>query len=497
MGMPLRHHVFFSYAHVNNQKLPGRDLAWMDALYSSLRGQLVALAGRDDVLEIWHDSALRTNQRFDPAIEGAILQSALFVAVLSRAYIDPQCYCSQELGAFAQNVLPGIDQNRLFTLLIDDLKPQEWPAYIQGTSPIPFFRRIDARGATQPLAPPGWLGESAESVDKIAVLANDLWLALKDIAAAGIELPHNRPPRSGGSLHQDEDGRPAVFLGDVTDDLLDYREMLANALTEAGYAVQQSTAFSKDVAALKESAGSRAAGSVACVFLLSALGGRKPEGSEKGFIQIQAEAALERTSRKPFIWVPPEVDPALIRDRVYRSFLEGFLGSKREGRSFELWQGDIVELKAGLLESLQKQSAAPAVANPGFDPSVYISYRDTANAEADRVERISRQFEERDCTVTVLNHAEDTRVKKLHPSFLRLSDGMVIVYGPETREWAEELAFEADYQARSRQNHLRRLGILPSVRCPFGVRSSRFVNLNMNPDGSVLGVEQFLQGLSA
>ena len=97
-----KYDLFISYAHVDNEPLNEEEkLGWVSKFSNSLERLLARKLGRHEMVRIWRDSkALRGNTRYDPEIEDAISNSAVFLCVLSKAYLASE-YCLKELATFS------------------------------------------------------------------------------------------------------------------------------------------------------------------------------------------------------------------------------------------------------------------------------------------------------------------------------------------------------------------------------------------------------------
>ena len=120
--------IFISYAHVDNLvPSPG---GWVDQFRASLERKLGQLIRRPGAIKIWCDSNVRPGRIFDEARGRVLKNSALFIAVTSRDYLESD-YCRQELRWFARetandaaSLLLG-DKARIFNVIISEV-PRAW-----------------------------------------------------------------------------------------------------------------------------------------------------------------------------------------------------------------------------------------------------------------------------------------------------------------------------------------------------------------------------------
>src|SRR5215471_747707 len=93
-------HTFISYAHVDNQPLPGSETGWVSYLHRALKPHLERALGLR--CRIWFDeSALRGNHAVTPEIVREIERAQTFVAVLTPGYLASK-WCRRELELFTE-----------------------------------------------------------------------------------------------------------------------------------------------------------------------------------------------------------------------------------------------------------------------------------------------------------------------------------------------------------------------------------------------------------
>ena len=64
----LMHDVFVSYAHVDNEALPGAEKGWVTNFINGLKIHLNKKLGRKENYSLWMDNTLRGNEAVMPAI---------------------------------------------------------------------------------------------------------------------------------------------------------------------------------------------------------------------------------------------------------------------------------------------------------------------------------------------------------------------------------------------------------------------------------------------
>jgi hypothetical protein len=89
--------VFISYAHVNDQRIAEDDHGWVTDLHDVLSKKLLEeMRVRP---KIWRDEGGLDGKQIHQGIEEALRSSAVFLAVVSAAYLESE-YCDRELQAF-------------------------------------------------------------------------------------------------------------------------------------------------------------------------------------------------------------------------------------------------------------------------------------------------------------------------------------------------------------------------------------------------------------
>lgn len=89
--------LFISYAHVNDQRIADDDDGWVTDLHDVLSKKL--LEEMRVKPRIWRDEGGLDGKQVHQGIEEALRSSAVFLAVVSAAYLESE-YCNRELNAF-------------------------------------------------------------------------------------------------------------------------------------------------------------------------------------------------------------------------------------------------------------------------------------------------------------------------------------------------------------------------------------------------------------
>jgi hypothetical protein len=91
--------IFVSYAHVDDEPLPGADEGWVTTLMKGIKTRLAQRLGRSDAYALWMDHDLARHVKITDQIMDTIQQTALLVVVLSPGYVASE-WCQREKETF-------------------------------------------------------------------------------------------------------------------------------------------------------------------------------------------------------------------------------------------------------------------------------------------------------------------------------------------------------------------------------------------------------------
>ena len=92
--------LFVSYAHANNQDVSDKQRGWVTELHDELSKALWQEMRAKP--EIWRDEGGLDGKQVHGAIREAVESSAVFLAVVSRSYLDSEYCCDKELRSFVE-----------------------------------------------------------------------------------------------------------------------------------------------------------------------------------------------------------------------------------------------------------------------------------------------------------------------------------------------------------------------------------------------------------
>jgi hypothetical protein len=89
--------VFISYAHIDNQPLPGGQDGWVTVFHEALEQFLSRFKGGN--ARVWRDKKLRGNDVFSDEIMDQFPKTAALISVLTPRYLSSE-WCTKEINGF-------------------------------------------------------------------------------------------------------------------------------------------------------------------------------------------------------------------------------------------------------------------------------------------------------------------------------------------------------------------------------------------------------------
>jgi predicted MPP superfamily phosphohydrolase len=199
-----QHDIFISYAHVDNEPLPGVDKGWVTTLINGLKIFLGQQLGCADAYSLWMDDEERGNTEVTPHIIKQIKNAATFLLILSPGYLKSQ-WCRSELKQFLTQV--GENSDRVFVVERDEVERAENISNLLGYK---FW--VKDGGKTYTLATPEPNPKEIEYYQKLDDLARQLKIKIEQ----EVTLPSHK----------------IVFLALVSADLEEYRNEIKRYLEQ-------------------------------------------------------------------------------------------------------------------------------------------------------------------------------------------------------------------------------------------------------------------------
>ena len=438
--------IFISYAHVDNR--PGGDAGWVTRLHKEFNDRLATRFGRVGIVRIWRDPVLDGNEVFEQVLEARIRASAIFVALTSNGYLASD-YCRKELAAFyraAQQSPYGVqigERRRLLNVLLTNLRSDEWPEELQGTTGFAFHD-----------APPNdenWIGEplktGTEAFDSSVRKLTDATCRLLKEFRQQIQ-PAPAAPRAR-----------AIFLAGTSAGLRELRGRVAADLRHEGREVitgipppSDSASHDRDVAAAVASAS-------LCVHLLDGdPGDAMRDEPDATYPRRQLELAAASVTPQ-MIWVPPALEIETVSPPSHRNLLLSFDRGPRSKESCEFVREPETRIAHVILDRVLRLEA-PAGTNAA-EPTILL---DTHLKD----QRVAFEMSSwlLDLGIQPFIHQESDNPTDGIAAFegqLQRSSTVVIFFGKVARSWVEQrLNIALQFVARQLAN-----GVAPTLQACY------------------------------
>ncbi len=325
--------VFISYCHRDNYT-PGWVGHFHNALHAALKKKL-----HDDRVAVWRDLELDANSLFNRKIKRVIDNSAVFMVLLSRNYLNSE-YCKKELDWFYSDEkglgLSIGDRSRIYIVLANNIPHQEWPEPLKGVC-----------GQTMHDAPKDsekdgdfFDFDSREFREGVNGIANGITAALTAFPGAGQDI-------DAAPAGRDEDGVDEcidVFIADTADNLQITRDRLMEDLKKEKIRILDDIPPPDNLKEHDEAVKKTIAAAHLTVHLLDSGPGRRiRDFKASSYPRRQLEIGLQ-SEIDQLIWTPKDLAYEDIEDEGYKKFLYDLEFREREKKNFNF----VRELKPGL-----------------------------------------------------------------------------------------------------------------------------------------------------
>lgn len=442
--MSFEHHLFISYAHVDNVPVADGEKGWVtrfhDCLYSFLGHRLGGRA------RIWRDQKLRGNDEFGPEIAENLPNSAVLLSIVSPRYLESE-WCIREVNTFCEHASERLglkvgNKVRVFRVLttpIDRRQFEVFPALSDKSLGYEFYE-IDERDRDRWLDPD--MGSKEAYLREIYHLADD-------IAALVHKLEESKgdPIASKGS---DDDGL-TVYLAECSYDRRDDRDEVAASLRAHGYRVLPENRLPRDEQEYRKAVAELLAASDLSIHLVGSSFGAVPDGpSQQSAVAIQNELAAERArvgDLRRLIWLPPGLQPF---DEAQKAFIASLTQSTEAQAGADLIRDSLETLKGAMHTTLEKLESFRHEKSPKVENEEKVVY--LVCAERDRGVTIElRKFLKRagyEVLIPVFE-GDASEVRRANESNYQVADAVILFYGDAGEAWKA-----------TTQNELRRMGSL-------------------------------------
>lgn len=293
------HHVFISYAHIDNLPLSAEQEGWISRFHQTFSVFLSQRLGGK--ARIWRDQKLQGNDIFSNEIVAAFRDTALLISIFSPRYVRSE-WCRREVAEFCAHAESGtglvIDNKaRVFKIVKTPVQlsrsDSTLPAVVRDSLGYDFYVQDDQG----PIELDPDFGETFKQdyLRKICIVANHAARLIEEL-----EARHEAPPPAR---------RTVVFLAAVSFDQRDQRELLEADLRSHGYRVLPEARLPAEDEAEHRHAVLPLLEQAHCsVHLMGSSYGAVPDGpSQQSLVELHNSLAAERSRQHPLkrlIWLP-------------------------------------------------------------------------------------------------------------------------------------------------------------------------------------------------
>jgi hypothetical protein len=421
--------VFIAYAHADDDERTGIQRNWVKSFGQILERRLRRLVN-DDHLSLWSDEQLARGELLTADLIDRLHATATFVVVLSPHYLKSG-WCQSdgsldEFGSF-HKLLAERHENGIKTFVAEKTKPSgRQPMEIHESRRAVFWMQDGEAGELRTFEPDV---EDFDFVENLNDLARDIareLMRLKEASVAQADAVHTESSEHSATSSNGNgtNGKPAaVYLADVTDDLIPRREKVKRYLEQAGLCVIPE-AWHAEPVEFEHVVESNLTNAKLVVQLLSPVAGRKVPGFEESHARFQFRRA-QQMSVPILQWRSPDLNMEELKQETDPQHLQLLQESTVQAVSFEDFQRNVIKLVTQ--EPRQRAKARPI---EGF---VFVDAEDGA----------------RPVTSELCDFLADSEIEFILPDWcgtpeqVRLDleenvldcDGMVFVYDREDNDW--------------------------------------------------------------
>ena len=480
------HDVFLSYAHVDDDALPGMEHGWVTTLVQCLRTRLAQILGRSDSYSLWMDHDLSGNVSVSRQLMSAVHNTATLVVVLSPGYIASD-WCRRERSGFLSAVAARTGSG-VFVIEREPVDEAECPAEFKDLTGYHFWVGEWPNKTVRILGSPAPAPTDRDYYACVDDLCRDLAQELKrqrgtaatmvmaaQSAAVAQTVSAPVPARS-----QAGEGRPVVFLAETTDDLETNRSAIRRFLSQMDIDVLPATWYPQEPRAFRQSVQRDLARSELFVQLISEAPGKKPPDLPGGYVALQLEIA--KALNKPVLqWRRPGMDLSLVEDGDHRQLLE------------------METVRAEGLEEFKREIRRRATEPPPPPPTPLNAFVFVDMETADRplAERVCGLLESYGAEYSLPAQSDDPGENRrdLEQNLLN-SDVVIVVYGNTTATWVRSqlLAFRKILAQRTAP--LRALAVFegpPQEKAGIDLKLQKMQTLNCRQGAIEEQLRRFLE----
>ncbi len=436
--------IFISYAHRDNQPLPGEDAGWVTNFSESLNSFLTLHLNQR--FEIWQDDKrLQGNTDFSKEIEDQLAEMDLFVAVLTDKYLKSE-WCNREIHTFceeAQEALFVGNTARVFKVKKLPVPPEEQdplPKEVQGLLGYDFFVR-DEKDLPLPLDPAFGDDVRKAYLRQLNTMSAEMAKLLEEAGDRNV---------NGRKENEKLPDKPVVYLAECDYEQDDVREQIRGELEARNYTVlpdrelpRGEEAYVKEV---KQLLGR-------CQLSIHLVGHKLewgPKGpTRKSAVEWQNELAVQRIEEEAgalrrVIWAPKQQDAA---QQEVPAFVNRVYEDEKVQFGADVITGPIKELKAAIDEALRK------IEEPEPEPGPETEAVSETPAGPGKIIYLICNKEDRKATIPLVKFlktkgfsvklplftGDAAKVQARQEEYLLNCDAVILFYGAGDEYWRDSI----------------------------------------------------------
>ncbi|MGH8544568.1 MAG: toll/interleukin-1 receptor domain-containing protein [Gammaproteobacteria bacterium] len=453
--------IFVSYAHVDDDPLPGADRGWVSTFVGCLRIYLAQKLGRSDAFSLWMDHELLGSQPITRQLIDRIQNSATLIVVLSPGYAASS-WCKRERETFLEFFREQSSRRRFFVVERDMVEDAERPAEFRDFRGFRFW--IPEREGKSPriLGSPAPSPSDHEYYNRIDDLSREIVQTLRDLKAHRRQVEASTAGLAEPCPIFEE--RPTVFLAQVTDDLELERSSVKRFLDQAGIRVVPDVWYSQDLRSFREAVARDLAESELFVQLLSGIPGKRPPDLPQGYLKCQLD--LADAAGKPVVqWRNISVEMTAIEDEEHRALLEA------------------PTVRAEPLEDFKQQIRRRVLEKPvppaPSRTSAFV-FVDMDSSDRSMAEQVCKILERRGADFALpLNTKDSGELRRDLERNLAECDALIVIYGEATAAWVRAQILECRKAFARRERRLRSLAVFEGPPEQKDSLDMKFANMGM------------------
>jgi TIR domain len=467
--MQYKHHVFISYARVNDA-LGG----WISSFKQKLQGKLrEKLPG--ERAEVFLDLGEIGIGSLQSELQEAVSASAILLVVLSNRWLE-RSWCQQELALFVQSAGgPSKAQERIALVRIEDVKQSRLPEVLQNCRAYDFFKVHPTRKVTLTYGLAEFPELESDYLISLLELVGD-----EDRPGLVTRLVELIGPREGGrniGVIEQEDERRVICLANCTPDLNRDRSTLRRYLEDKGFQVVPAGTFYHAPPRYDEEYRQLLAKSTLFIQIVGPFRYEPTEQFPAGYEVWQLEQARQIKRVDVLRWRRPDLLSESVEDDVHREFVFADDVTKCDLEEFKM----IVEDKLREIDSRRSRPITPEDRRVVLVNAATSDYK-MAEAVGTRVEDLCVEMNlDRSVYADLVGERSSLfDVARNNPC-----DGLMIVYGECEDKWVRRQMMEGRSAALLLKQKVPVCALYvgpPEDKPPLEPRPARFGLINFRED---------------